>query len=130
MIIDPIGDMLTRVRNAQMAKKSEVIIPFSKIKFSIAKILEEDSWIEKSEMIKNKFPEIKIELKYNKNHQPAIASLKRISRPSQRIYVNKDKLPRVLNDMGIAIISTSQGLMTNKEAKKRKLGGEILCEIY
>lgn len=134
---DPIADMLTRIRNASAAKKSEVVLPMSKIKYSIAKILEKEGYvgnvsIEKSESKKNKsfvFDEIKIVLKYN-NGKSVISSLKRISKPGLRVYVNRGELPRVLNNLGIAIISTSQGLMTNKEARKKNVGGEVVCEIY
>ncbi len=134
---DPIADMLTRIRNAQAVKKTTVIFPMSKIKFSIAKILEAEGLIEKTEIIKAKgkknssasFNDIKIDLKY-KNGQPAISSLKKISKPGRRIYAGKDELPRVLNNLGIAIISTPSGLMTNKQAKKQGIGGEVICEIY
>lgn len=121
--MDPIADMLTRIRNALRVKKSEVIIPFSKIKFSIAKILEEKNFVEKVEISNG---QISVKLKYKEN-KPAITSLKRISKPGCRVYVTKDKLPKVLGNLGIAIISTSQGVMTDKEARKRGLGGEVLC---
>jgi small subunit ribosomal protein S8 len=136
---DPISDMLTRIRNASAVKKREVILPMSKIKYEIAKILEKEGWVQKIEIVKenkadeNKnfaFKQIKIVLKYKKSGKPLIVSLKRISKPGLRIYSNKDKIPTVLNNLGIAIISTSRGLMTNKEAKKKGIGGEIICEIY
>jgi len=126
---DPIADMLTRIRNALAVNKTEVIMPFSKIKFSIGKILEREGWVNKIEKIEENYGQIKIDLKYNKK-QPAISGLKRISKPGCRIYVNKDNLPVVLNDQGIAIISTSSGIMTNKEARKKRLGGEVICEIW
>lgn len=134
---DPIADMLTRIRNAQAVKKETVVLPMSKIKHSIAKILERDGWVEKVEVVKAKakknsssvFNELKIDLKY-KNGQPAIISLKKISTPGRRIYANKNELPKVLNNLGTAIISTSRGIMTNQEAKKAGVGGEIICEIY
>jgi small subunit ribosomal protein S8 len=127
--MDPIADMLTRIRNASRVKKSEVIFPFSKIKFSIAKILEEEGFVGKVERKGKDDSEISVILKYKENNGPVIASLKRISKPGCRIYVTKDKLPKVLGNLGIAIISTSQGIMTNKEARKKSLGGEVLCEI-
>lgn len=134
---DPIADMLTRIRNASAVKKDEVVLPMSKIKYGIAKILEEDGWIKKAEVIKaegvkNKsaaFDNLKIVLKY-KDGQPTISSIKRISKSGLRVYVNKGELPKVLNNYGMAIISTSAGLMTNKEARKKKIGGEIICEVY
>lgn len=134
---DPIADMLTRIRNAQAVNKKTVVLPMSKIKFNIAKILEQGGWIEKAEIIKvpvkknggQGFNEIKIDLKY-RNSQPAISSLKKISTPGRRIYAGKNELPRVLNNLGMAIISTPKGLMTNKEARKQGVGGEVICEIY
>ncbi len=131
---DPIADMLTRIRNALAVRKPEVVLPFSKIKFGIAEILEENGYIKNFEKIEkgnngNNYDEIKIILKYQ-GSQPTITSLKRISKPGRRVYATKDELPRVLNSLGIAIISTSSGLMTNKEARKHKLGGEVICEIY
>lgn len=132
---DPIADMLTRIRNALAVRKPEVALPFSKIKLGMAEILEKEGFVKKSELIKkgqegNSFDQIKIVLKYLGPKEPAITSLKRISKPGRRVYVNKEEIPRVLNNLGIAIISTSQGLMTNKQAKKANLGGEVLCEIY
>ena len=135
---DPISDMLTRIRNASAVGKDEVVLPMSKIKREIAKILEREGWVGKVEVIKIKseknssavFDNLKIALKYKNGKNSAISSLKRISKPGLKIYVNKDKLPKVLNNLGIAIISTSQGLMTNKEARKKKVGGEVICEIY
>ncbi|MBI5022972.1 MAG: 30S ribosomal protein S8 [Candidatus Magasanikbacteria bacterium] len=129
MFNDPISDMLTRIRNGLLARKKEVEIPFSKIKMGIAQILAKEGLILKVEKTEA-FPEnLKIELKYI-NKEPIITSLKRVSVPSCRMYVDKDHLPKVRNNMGIAIISTSQGLMTNKEAGQKKIGGELLCEIY
>ncbi|GAF93953.1 unnamed protein product [marine sediment metagenome] len=132
---DPIADMLTRIRNALAVKKPEVVLPFSEIKMSIAKILQENGYIKEVTKVDsgsngNKFDEIKIVLKYLGGKEPAISSLKRISKPGRRLYISKDKLPVVLNNLGIAIISTSQGVMTNKDAKKKNLGGEVICEIY
>ena len=135
---DPIADMLTRIRNAAAVQKPEVVLPMSKIKYEIAKILKKEGLVLDAEVIKSKsnknksfvFDELKIILKYKKSGRPSIAKLKRISKPGLRIYANKDNLPKVLNNLGIAIISTSQGLMTNKEARKKRLGGEVICEIY
>ena len=135
---DPIADMLTRIRNASAVQKHEVVLPMSKIKYEIAKILKREGWIYDVEVIKshgskNKsfvFDELKILLKYKKSGRSVISNLKRISKPGLRLYTSKDNLPRVLNNLGIAIISTPKGLMTNKEARKQGLGGEIICEIY
>ena len=132
---DPIADMLTRIRNALAVRKPEVILPFSKIKMSIAEILQENDYLKKVERIEKEnasinFDEIKITLKYLGGKEPVIKNLKRVSKPGRRVYATKDELPVVLNNLGIAIISTSQGIMTNKEAKKKNLGGEVICEIY
>ncbi len=127
---DPIADMLTRIRNAQAVKKQEVIIPFSKIKYEIAKLLAREGYLNSAEKAKEKFDVIKIELKYGETGAPAIEHIKRISKPGQRIYVTSEKLPRILSDMGVAIISTSSGIMTNKKAKRMKVGGEFLFEIW
>lgn len=129
---DPIADMLSRIRNAAAVRKPEVVVPFAKLKFAIAKILLQQHWVAGVEMIEGEQgskKEFKIILKYADNGKPAISELTRISKPSRRVYVSKDELPRVLNNYGIAIISTSQGLMTNKEAGKKGVGGEVICEI-
>ncbi len=135
---DPIADMLTRIRNASAVGKYEVVLPMSKIKYEIAKILEKEGWVQKVEVVKSNnaknktasFDQLKIVLKYKKNGKPFITSLKRISRPGLRQYVGKDEIPKVLNNFGISIISTSKGLMTGKQAKIEGIGGEIICEIY
>ncbi len=133
-MMDPIADMLSRIRNAAAVQKAEIVLPMSKLKFNIAKLLEENGWVTKAEVIphegKDGFDELKIVLKYKSDGKPKIASLTRISKSSRRVYVGKDELPRVLNNLGIAILSTSQGLMTNREARKRNLGGVVICEIY
>ena len=136
---DPISDMLTRIRNASMVKKTEVLLPMSKMKYEIAKIFAKHGWIKKAEIVKgvagekNKsaaFDSLRLVLKYNPDGTSFISSLKRISKPGARIYVDKENLPKVLNNLGIAVISTSRGLMTNKEAWKANIGGEVICEIY
>ena len=134
---DPIGDMLTRIRNASAVKKSDVTMPMSKLKFRVAETLEKEGWIQKVEVVKaskdeskSSFDELKVVLKYKKSGKSAINTIKRVSKPGLRVYVGKDELPKVLNNLGIAVISTSQGVMTNKEARKKKLGGEVLCEVY
>ncbi len=135
--MDPIADMFTRIRNASAVKKPAIVLPMSKLKYEVAKILETEGWIKKTAIIAggldgkhNRFDELQIELKYRKNGKPQINSIKRTSRPGLRVYVGKDEIPTVLNNYGIAIISTSKGLMTNKEAKKQQIGGEVLGEIF
>jgi len=130
---DPIADMLTRIRNAQAAKKAEVILPYSKLKYNLAKLMAAEGWLEGAEEIsgnQGNWHQLKILLKYAKSGKPAIASLKRVSRPGRRIYASYSQMPYVLNGLGIAIISTSRGLITNKAARRSKIGGEVICEIY
>lgn len=131
---DPIADMLTRIRNASAVKKKQVYIPFSKIKLEIVKILKAEGFIAGFEEIKpgssdQKFGGIEVALKYE-DGKSVITDIKKISKPGRRIYATSDNLPNVLNNIGIAIVSTSQGIMTNKKARKMGLGGEIICEIY
>jgi small subunit ribosomal protein S8 len=132
---DPIADMLTRIRNAAAVGNGEVVLPYSKIKMAIAKILEGEGWVQKCEELDGgengkSFKEMKIVLKYKKSGRPAISTIKRISKPGLRIYSGKSDLPIVLGGLGLAVVSTSQGIMTVKEAKKKKLGGEVICEVY
>jgi small subunit ribosomal protein S8 len=139
-MIDPIADMLTRIRNASLLGKDELFLPMSKIKLNIAKILEREGFISKvltisggEDLKKNqasKFDQIKIVLKYDQYGESKIKSLKRISKPGRRVYLAKNDIKRVLNGLGMAIISTPKGLMTDKEARKNNTGGEIICEIY
>ncbi len=123
---DPIADMLTRMRNALKVGKTEVKVPMSKLKFEIAKLLEKDGWVESA---KEEDGSIKITFKYEKGN-PAINYLKRISKPGCRIYAKYTEMPIVLDGLGIAVVSTPKGIMTNNQAKKGRVGGEILCEIY
>ena len=129
---DPIADMLTRIRNSLMVKKAEATIPFSNIKFEIGKILEREGFIKKLEQIDSDEPlkkSFRIVLKY-KGGVPAIQGLKRVSKPGLRVYRNYREIPGVLPSLGVLIVSTSGGLMTNIEAKKKRIGGEVMCEIY
>ena len=129
-IIDPIADMLTRIRNAIMADHISVLVPSSKMKLAIVKILKEEDLIDQYEMLKGRpQPMIKIHLKYT-GEQPAILGLERVSKPGLRVYVEKHEIPRVYGGLGIAILSTSKGIMTGQEAWKRRLGGEILCYVW
>ncbi len=125
--------MLTRIRNAAAIRRPEVVLPMSKLKLNIAKLMQENGWLENVEVIAHEgkgFDELKLTLKYKPDGSPMISSVERISKSSRRVYVGKDELPKVLNNLGIAIISTSKGLMTNREAKRQNLGGEVICEIY
>ncbi|HEX2868402.1 MAG TPA: 30S ribosomal protein S8 [Ignavibacteriales bacterium] len=129
-VTDPIADFLTRIRNAVKAKKKYVEIPSSAMKKNLAEILKQTSFITAYDVIEdNKQNVLKIQLKYVQG-APSISGLKRISTPGLRIYAGKDNLPKVLNGLGIAVISTSKGLMTEKQAKKEAVGGEVLCHIW
>jgi len=127
---DPISDMLIRIKNAQAVFHKTVNIPFSKIKFTLAKILEKENFLDKVEKKGKGIKKyIKINLKYQ-NKQPVIKGLKRISKPGQRVYISKDKIRPVKQGYGISILSTSSGLMTDKEARKKGVGGEVICEVW
>lgn len=129
-MVDPIADMLNRIRNAQAAGKLDVSIPLSNINFEIGQILEKNKFVEKVEKKGRKNKKFfDIVLKYD-DKTPVLSGLKRISKPGQRIYLSFHKIKSVRGGYGIAIVSTSKGLMTNKEARKQKLGGEVICEIW
>jgi len=130
MVTDPIADLLTRVRNAAMARHDSVTMPASKIKIPIAKILKDEGFIADYSIIKGE-PQrmIKITLKYI-DKQPAFVGLERVSKPGLRVYKGKGEIPRVFGGLGIAIISTSKGLLTGQEAWKKNLGGEVLCYVW
>ena len=130
---DPIADMLTRIRNASLIKKVEVVVPYSRLKFAIAEILRKEGYIAGIEKVRAKtglIDEIKITLKYRDDRQSAIHSLRRISTPGRRLYCGYRDIPAFTAHQGATILSTPQGLMTAKEARSKKLGGEIVCEIY
>ena len=128
---DPIADMLTRIRNAGKAKFNRVDIPGSRLKTEIAKILMEEGYIRNYKFVKDKKQGVlRIYLKYDDRQTPAIFGLERVSKPSRRVYVNRRDVKPVLNGLGIAILSTSRGVMTDKKARTEKVGGEILCNIW
>ena len=130
-ITDPIADMLTRIRNANSAKHKTVDVPASKMKTAIAEILFKEGYIKSFELISNENQGIiRITLKYDEKGTRVIDGIKRISKPGLRVYANKEELPRVLNGLGTAIISTSQGLKTDKEAREAGIGGEVLAYIW
>lgn len=131
MVTDPIADMLTRIRNAITAKHSEVSFALSKEKFAIAKILEDEGYISKVNIVENgKFKDINVVLKYTSNGDSVIQGLKRISKPGLRIYAGSDNLPKVISGLGISIISTNKGIMTNKKAQQSHVGGEVLAYVW
>ena len=128
---DPIADMLTRIRNANTSKHTEVDIPASNMKKAIAQILVDEGYIKSFEEVEDgKQGILKVTLKYDENGKRVISGLKRISKPGLRIYVNKEEVPQVINGLGIALISTSKGIMTDKEARKQGVGGDVLAYIW
>ena len=130
-ITDPIADMLTRIRNANSAKHETVDIPASNMKKSIAEILNNEGYIKSYQIIEDgKQGVIRIVLKYGSNKEKVISGLKRVSKPGLRIYAGAEELPRVLKGLGIAIVSTSKGVMTDKEARKQNIGGEVLAFVW
>ena len=131
MVTDPIADMLTRVRNANQMRDKEVEVPASKMKEEIARILKEEGFIVDYKIKKNDVQNIIVlNLKYTEKKERVITGLKRISKPGLRVYVKADEVPKVLNGLGIAILSTSKGVMTDKTARKENLGGEVLAYIW
>ena len=130
-ITDPIADMLTRIRNANSSKHESVNVPCSKLRVEIAKILNDEGYINGYEVIEDGIQGIiKINLKYGANKQQVITGLKRVSKPGLRVYASKENLPKVLKGLGIAIISTSKGIMTDREARKQNVGGEVLAFVW
>ena len=131
VVTDPIADMLTRIRNANAMRYKEVEVPASRIKLEIARILKEEGDISEVKIKKDKVQDVMVlNLKYGEKKERVITGLKRISKPGLRVYAKVEELPRVLNGLGIAIISTSKGIMTDKEARKESLGGEVLAYIW
>jgi Ribosomal protein S8 len=131
VMTDPIADMLTRIRNANVVRHQNVDIPASNIKRAIANILLEEGFIKNiEELMDGSVPIIRVTMKYGQNKERVISGLKRISKPGLRVYVGKEDIPKVLGGLGIAIISTSKGIMTDKVARKDGLGGEVLCYIW
>lgn len=127
--MDPIADMLTRIRNAAMAKKKEVLAPYSKIKFEIAKILEKEHFLSSVEIVDEGSKMLKFGLKYV-DGKPAITSIQRISTVGRRMYMKYEDIRPVLSGFGIMVLSTSRGIMTGKNARRTKVGGEVICEVY
>lgn len=128
-VTDPIADMLTRIRNAAMAKHVDVNIPVSKMKTEIASILLREGYIRGFQLV-DRGRQLRIRLKYDSQRQPAISGLKRVSKPGRRVYAGRDELPRVLGGLGVAILSTSEGVVTAKEAAHRGIGGEVVGFIW
>ncbi|HAV20662.1 MAG: 30S ribosomal protein S8 [Bacillota bacterium] len=128
---DPIADMLTRIRNANTVSRDVVEMPSSRVKRDIAKILKEEGYIRDYEVVADRKQGIlRLHLKYGPNKQKAITGLKRISKPGLRVYANKDNIPKVLGGLGIAVISTPKGIMTDKDARREGVGGEVICYVW
>jgi len=130
-ISDPIADMLTRIRNAVMVRHDLVLMPASKMKLAIARILKEEGFIGSYEVLRGKpHRVIKIHLKYDDKNQPILSELERVSKPGLRVYVGWNEIPRVYGGLGIAVVSTSKGVMTGKKAWRQGIGGELLCYVF
>lgn len=134
MLTDPIADMLTRIRNGALARHDRIEVPASKLKFAVAQILKSEGYItdvQEPDAADDKTKKkITIVLKYGRDRQSAIDGIKRISRPGRRVYVRHDRIPRVFSGLGISILSTSRGLVSDRDARRLKLGGELLCEVW
>lgn len=128
---DPLADMLTRIRNAGMVKFRTVDVPLSNLKLGVAKVLQDEGYIERYTVLKDALPgTIRIDLKYSANNEKVISGLRRVSKPGMRIYVKADKIPKVMSGLGIAILSTSKGIITDHQARELGVGGEILCNVW
>jgi len=128
---DPIADMLTRIRNAVAVRHSSVIVPGSNPKVALARIMKDEGFIEDFEILRDGFERtLRLRLKYYDKNEPVISGLKRVSKPGLRRYVSAKKIPQIYGGMGVTIISTSQGVMTGSEARKRSIGGEFLCYLW
>ncbi|MDB4939988.1 MAG: ribosomal protein [Candidatus Doudnabacteria bacterium] len=129
MFTDPISDMLTRIRNAVATRKSTVAMPYSKLKHNLANILLKEGFVSAVSERQNAIKELEITLKYD-GTEPVVTDLQRVSKPGQRIYAPMDKIPRANGGLGITILSTSKGLMTDRDARKQKFGGEVICQVW
>lgn len=131
MVTDPIADMLTRIRNAFLIKTEKVDIPASRMKVEIAKILKEEGFIKSYKIIKDKKQGIlRVTLKYTTDNKPIVTGLKRVSKPGRRVYSGKDEVPKVMGGVGIAVVTTSKGVLSDKECRREGVGGEVLCYIW
>jgi small subunit ribosomal protein S8 len=130
MMTDPIADMLTRLRNAGLARLDRAEMPYSKLKERIAGILKQEGYVSDFRVEQQHPPTLTVYLKYGRDRTCAIAGVRRRSRPGRRLYIGFDELPKVLNGLGVAIVSTSRGVMTDRTARDQKIGGELLCEVW
>jgi small subunit ribosomal protein S8 len=130
MMTDPIADMLTRIRNAALARHDRTEVPASKMKQAVAEILKSEGYIADVRPSEGNSAKLTIVLKYGRDRSSALDGVRRVSRPGRRVYVKHDRIPRVLSGLGISILSTSHGLMSDRDARKNKLGGELICEVW
>jgi small subunit ribosomal protein S8 len=132
MVNDPIADLLTRIRNGHMAKHDKVDVPASKVKQAIVRILKEEGYVKNFKVVdaKGKFPVIRVYLKYDNHGSPLINGIQRVSKPGRRIYAGKNEMPKVLNGLGISILTTNMGIMTSHKAHATGVGGEVLCNVW
>lgn len=131
MMTDPIADMLNRISNGLLARHKQVTLPSSKIKVAVARILKEEGYIKNYQVTRDEpQPNLRIVLKYDDDRQPIISKIRRVSKPGRRMYVGRDEIPWVLNGMGVAILSTPRGIVTGQQARRLKVGGEVLCYVW
>jgi small subunit ribosomal protein S8 len=131
MVNDPIADLLTRIRNGIMVRQKQIVVPSSKAKVAVARILKEEGFIRDYEVTRDVVqPQLRILLKYDRDRHPVITDLQRIRRPGRRVYVKRKEIPWVLSGLGIAVLSTPQGIMTGQRARRLRLGGEVLCYVW
>jgi small subunit ribosomal protein S8 len=131
MMTDPIADMLNRISNGLLARHKQVTVPSSKVKVAVARILKEEGYIKNYQVTRDEpQPTLRIVLKYDDDRQPIISKLRRVSKPGRRMYVGRDEIPWVLNGMGVAILSTPRGIITGQQARRLKVGGEVLCYVW
>lgn len=130
MYTDPISDMLTRIRNASLARKEGLVLPHSKFKEALAKVLADEGFVAGVKEQSGKHKMLEIGLKYAESGEPVISGIKRVSKPGQRIYLSFERIPRTNSGFGITVVSTSKGLMTDRRARKEKVGGEVVCQVW
>ncbi len=130
MYTDPISDMLTRIRNALAARKGELVMPYSKFKHSLANVLLAEGFISGVNELPGRVKSLQLNLKYDQAGDPVVTGIKRVSTPGQRIYLPADRIPRTNGGFGITVVSTSKGLLTDKQARKERLGGEVVCQVW
>lgn len=131
MVNDPIADMLTRMRNGMLVRHKQIVVPGSKIKVAVARILKDEGFIKDFEVTKDApQPQLRVVLKYDRDRKSIVTGLRRVSRPGRRVYVKRSEIPWVLSGLGIAILSTPQGIMTDQKARRLGLGGEVLCYVW